>query len=121
MRLAGISGITGRKAYRRKRKAKGEIADDLVDRKFSPTEPDHLWMADITEHPTGGGKVYVAVVMDAWNREVIGWSIAITCGRRSSGRFEMAQWKRRPSPVRAWCTIPTTGPSGWSSRPRVRS
>ena len=99
MRLAGISGITGRKAYRRKRKAKGEIADDLVDRKFSPTEPDHLWMADITEHPTGGGKVYVAVVMDAWNREVIGWSIddhlraEIVCDA-----FEMAQWKRRPRP-----------------------
>ncbi|MDQ1455698.1 MAG: putative transposase [Actinomycetota bacterium] len=33
-------------------------------------------MSDITEHPTDGGKVYLAVVLDAWSRRVIGWSIA---------------------------------------------
>lgn len=33
-------------------------------------------MADATEHPTRDGKVSLAVVIDAWNREVVGWSIA---------------------------------------------
>ncbi len=94
MRLAGIAGVTRRKTtYRRRR---GEVLADLVDRQFSPTEPDRLWLADITQHPTRGGIVYLAVVMDAWNREVIGWSIAnhiraqIVCDA-----FEMARCRRR--------------------------
>jgi transposase InsO family protein len=31
---------------------------------------------DVTEHPTTEGKAYLAVVLDAWNRRVVGWSIA---------------------------------------------
>ena len=99
MRLAGIAGITRRKTTYRRRRRVGEVSADLVDRQFSPTEPDRLWLADITQHPTRGGIVYLAVVMDAWNREVIGWSIAnhiraqIVCDA-----FEMARWRRRPRP-----------------------
>ena len=98
MRLAHLAGISRRKAYRRKT-SKGPVAADLVERRFSPTRADQLWLAEITEHPTRGGTVYLAVVMDAWNREVIGWSIAdhlraeIVCDA-----FEMARWKRRPRP-----------------------
>ena len=100
MRLAGLAGISRRRSgYRRRRRAGGEVAADLVDRQFSPTEADRLWMADITEHPTREGIVYLAVVMDAWNREIIGWSIAdhiraeIVCDA-----FDMARWRRRPKP-----------------------
>ena len=99
MRLAGITGIYRRKASHRKRRVKGEVSADLVDRQFDVNRPDRLWMSDITEHPTGEGTVYLAVVLDAWNREVIGWSIAnhiraeIVCDA-----FEMARWKRRPQP-----------------------
>ena len=99
MRLAGITGIYRRKASHRKRKVKGEVSADLVDRQFDTDRPDRLWMSDITEHPTDEGTVYLAVVLDAWNREVIGWSIAnhiraeIVCDA-----FEMARWKRRPQP-----------------------
>ena len=98
MRLASISGIY-RKATGRRPKRVGEVSADLVDRQFDTDRPDRLWMADITEHPTRGGKVYVAVVTDAWNREVIGWSITdhlraeIVCDA-----FEMARWRRRPQP-----------------------
>jgi putative transposase len=49
--------------------------DDLVNRAFDPAGPDRLWCMDITEHPTGTGKVYLAVVLDAWSRRVVGWSI----------------------------------------------
>ena len=99
MLLAGIAGVTRRKTTYRRRRRVGEVSADLVDRQFSPTEPDRLWLADITQHPTRGGIVYLAVVMDAWNREVIGWSIAnhiraqIVCDA-----FEMARWRRRPRP-----------------------
>ncbi len=35
-----------------------------------------MWVSDITEHPTDTGRVYLAVVLDAFSRQVIGWSIA---------------------------------------------
>lgn len=99
MRLAGIAGVSRRKSGSGRERRRGRVAADLVERRFNPTAPDELWAADITEHPTGEGKVYLAVVMDAWNREIIGWSIAdhlraeIVCDA-----FEMARWKRRPRP-----------------------
>ena len=60
-------------------------ADDLVDRMFVRQRPNQLWVTDITEHPTREGKVYCAVVLDAFSRRVVGWSIshnptaALTC------------------------------------------
>ena len=39
------------------------------------SEPDRLWVTDITEHPTREGKVYCAVVLDVFSRRVVGWSI----------------------------------------------
>ena len=50
-------------------------ASDLVDRDFQRSEPDQLWVTDITEHPTREGKVYCAVVLDTFSRRVVGWSI----------------------------------------------
>ena len=52
------------------------IAEDLVDRKFLRARPNELWLTDITEHPTREGKVYCAVVLDAFSRRVVGWSIS---------------------------------------------
>ena len=37
--------------------------------------PNHLWFTDITEHPTGEGKLYCASVLDSYSRRIIGWSI----------------------------------------------
>ena len=52
MRLGGIPGVTRPKATYRRRRV-GEVAADLVDRQFSPSEPDRLWLADITSTPPG--------------------------------------------------------------------
>jgi len=52
---------------------------------------------DITEHPTGEGKVYLAAVLDAYSRRVVGWSIADHI--RSElvvDALQMAVWRRRP-------------------------
>jgi hypothetical protein len=77
--LMGICGAVGIH-YRRRggctRPGDGDISDDLVNRAFDPARPNRLWCMDITEHPTGEGKVYLAVVLDAFSRRVIGWSIA---------------------------------------------
>ena len=98
MRQAGISGI-----YRRKgrgctrRDPAAEPAEDLVKRSFDPKGPDRLWVMDVTEHSTPEGKCYLAVVIDAWSRRVVGWSIADHI--RSElvvDALQMAIWRRRP-------------------------
>jgi len=77
MRQAGVRGL-----YVRRRRGctirnpDAEPAGDLVNRQFAVTAPDRLWLTDITEHPTGEGKLYCAAVMDAFSRRIVGWSIA---------------------------------------------
>ena len=73
MRRAGLAGLPGRPRYRRVHH--GPSAGDHVERQFQHDEPNRLWVTDITEHPTREGKVYCAVVLDAFSRRVIGWSI----------------------------------------------
>lgn len=46
-----------------------------MNRDFARSEPSRLWLTDITEHRTREGKVYCAVVLDAFSRRVVGWSI----------------------------------------------
>jgi putative transposase len=73
-------------------------SDDLVNRQFSVEAADKLWVMDVTEHPTGTGKVYLAVVIDAWSRRVVGWSIADHI--RSElvvDALQMAIWRRQPT------------------------
>ena len=73
MQRAGIQGISGRPRFRR---VPGVVtAADRVERQFRRDDRDQLWVTDITEHPTREGKVYCAVVLDAWSRRVVGWSI----------------------------------------------
>jgi putative transposase len=73
MRRAGLAGATGRPKWRHAKP--DQVAADLVDRAFTRTGPNQLWVTDITEHPTREGKVYCAVVLDAYSRRVVGWSI----------------------------------------------
>jgi putative transposase len=73
MRRAGLAGVTDRPKWRHAKP--DQIAADLVDRQFSRTGPNKLWVTDITEHPTREGKVYCAVVLDAYSGRVVGWSI----------------------------------------------
>ncbi len=98
MRQAGVRGIhrrRGRGCTRRDPEA--TPAADLVNRAFDPPEPDRLWMMDVTEHPTGDGKVYVAVVLDAFSRMVVGWSIADHIrAELVVDALQMATWRRRP-------------------------
>ena len=47
-----------------------------MNRDFARTEPNRLWLTDITEHPTREGKVYCAAVLDVFSRRIVGWSIA---------------------------------------------
>ena len=77
MRKAGLQGVSRRKsAGTTRRDADAPAAPDLVDRDFSASGPDALWVADITYVPTWSGFLYLAVVLDAWSRRVVGWATA---------------------------------------------
>ena len=101
-RLMGICGAVGIH-YRRPggctRPGDGEVSDDLVNRAFDPDGPDRLWVMDVTEHPTDTGKVYLAVVIDAWSRRVVGWSIADHMRAEIvADAVQMTVWRRQPPP-----------------------
>jgi putative transposase len=97
MRRAGLAGATGRPKWRHTKP--DQVAADLVDRKFSRTGPNQLWVTDITEHPTREGKVYCAVVLDAYSRRVVGWSIdASPTAALVTNALGMAITARTPPP-----------------------
>jgi putative transposase len=73
MRRAGLKGLPTHKYRRPLRET--PTAGDLVNRDFTRSAQDLLWVTDITEHPTREGKVYCAVVLDTFSRRVVGWSI----------------------------------------------
>jgi len=65
MQGAGIQGVSRRKGIRTTWRGKdAEPAGDLVNRDFTATGPDQLWVADITYIPTWAGFLYLAVVLD---------------------------------------------------------
>jgi putative transposase len=80
MRELGLEGVSRRK--RRSTTTGGErpAAPDLIERRFfdHATGPDQVWYADITYVPTWQGWLYVALVVDAWSRRIVGWSMRDT-------------------------------------------
>ena len=50
------------------------VHDDLVDRDFTAEAPNQLWLADITEHPTGEGKLYLCAIKDVFSNRIVGYS-----------------------------------------------
>ncbi len=78
MRDAGLVGACHRQdgptTTRRDKEARP--APDLVDRNFTASGPNQLWIADITYIPTATGFLYLAVVLDVWSRKIVGWSMA---------------------------------------------
>jgi transposase InsO family protein len=52
------------------------IAENLLDRQFDSSGPDHKWVADITYVPTEEGWLYLAGVLDCFSRKIVGWSMA---------------------------------------------
>lgn len=65
----------GRKRGRNGKKAGSPVHDDLVRRDFTATAPNQLWLADITEHHTAEGKLYLCAVKDACSNRIVGYSI----------------------------------------------
>ena len=51
------------------------VHDDLVERDFTASEPNALWLSDITEHRTGEGKLYLCAIKDVFSNRIVGYSI----------------------------------------------
>lgn len=78
MRAEHLRGVSRRKAPRAtQRKPGARPAPDLVKRNFTAAGPDRLWVADVTYIATWAGWLYLAVVVDAWSRKVVGWAMSM--------------------------------------------
>jgi putative transposase len=58
------------------RKPGPPVHNDLVERQFTAKSPNQLWLTDITEHPTGEGKLYLCAVKDACTNRIVGYSMS---------------------------------------------
>lgn len=78
MKAAGLRGVSRRKrSTTTRREPQARPAPDLVERDFSAEHPDELWVADITYVPTWAGFLYLAVVLDAFSRRIVGWAMEV--------------------------------------------
>lgn len=103
-RVARLMAINGLQGWPRKRK-RGQYAKAVLpppgvknhlERDFTALEPETKWVTDITEIPTGEGKLYLCVVIDLFSKLVIGWSMHHRQDRQMVIRaVEMAIWQRQ--------------------------
>ena len=100
MRLAGLAGVHRRRLRGCTRRNENRRPQpDLVRREFTSPGPNHLWVADLTQHMTGEGWLYLATVLDTFSRMVVGWAM----GARARtdivlSAVNMAVWNRGPGP-----------------------
>jgi putative transposase len=101
MREAGLQGVSRRRrVFTTVRDRQARPAPDLVQRNFTAESRDRLWVADITYIPTWTGFLYLAVVMDAWSRRIVGWSMATHLRTELVlAALNMAIRQRRPQAV----------------------
>jgi putative transposase len=101
MRERGLRGASRRKfVCTTVRDSAAQPSEDLVNRNFTATAPDQLWVADITYVPTMTGFLYLAIVLDVFSRRVVGWAMS----RRMPAdlvidALNMAVFRRRPNGV----------------------
>ena len=100
MRSAGISGLIPKKRGRTTIRVPGvRVADDLVERRFRPAQPNVLWLADITYLRSWEGWLYLAAIQDAYSRRIVGWSMAEHMRTELvTDALNMAVHRRRPDP-----------------------
>ncbi|GAU71240.1 transposase [Streptomyces sp. NBRC 110611] len=96
MRALGLTGaVRGKTVKTTTPDPAAERADDLVDRDFTATRPNQLWVTDFTYVATWLGFVYVAFVLDVFSRKIVGWRVA---GHKRTDlvldALEMAIWSR---------------------------
>jgi putative transposase len=97
MRGLGLEGVGRGKVPRTTTPDAGAPGPaDLVERNFSASRPNQLWVADLTYVATWSGFVYVAFVIDAFSRMLVGWQASRSLRTDLAlDALEMAIWRRR--------------------------
>jgi putative transposase len=97
MNELGICGVVRGKPRRTTTPAEADQRPaDLVDRDFSAPAPNRLWVADLTYVATWAGFAYVALVIDAFSRLIVGWRVSTSLrAELALDALEMAIWARR--------------------------
>lgn len=100
-RLMKSAGIQSERGYKRKAHYPGgnpaAVAPNLLDRQFDVTAPNLVWVTDITYIRTYEGWLYLAVVMDLFSRQIIGWSMGSRIDSElAMNALVMACWRRKP-------------------------
>jgi putative transposase len=102
-RLMRGAGLAGRRPKRFRRTTIGATEPaaqptDLVQRDFNPSAPNRVWLADITYVRTWQGWLYLAVILDAFSRRVVGWALAEHMRTElATDALQMALRSRRPA------------------------
>lgn len=79
MKLAEVRGVArSKKVFTTKSEPGVRLPSDLVNRDFTASAPNRLWVADITYVATWAGFAYVAFVIDVFSRKIVGWNVAST-------------------------------------------
>ena len=101
MKVAGLAGVSRRRGVRTTiRDERVRPASDLVDRNFYAEKPNQLWVADITYVPTWAGFLYLAVVLDAFSRRIVGWAMGVNLKTQLVlDAMNMAVGQRKPGSV----------------------
>ena len=99
MRVAGLRGcMRGKKRGTTRRDSRAAPAPDLLRRDFVAAEPNRIWLADITYIPTQEGFLYLAFILDAHSRKIVGWSMDSHMKTELVvDALQMAVWRRKPS------------------------
>jgi transposase InsO family protein len=84
------------------------VAPNVLAREFTASAPNRKWLADLTYVPTAEGWLYVALVLDAFSRKLVGWALSDSLGHELTVEaLQMALgWRIRRQ---AWCITRTAG------------
>jgi putative transposase len=99
MRVAGLRGcMRSKKRKTTCRDPRTAPAPDLLRREFVAAQPNKVWLADITYIPTQEGFLYLAFILDAHSRKIVGWSMDSHMKTELVvDALQMAVWRRKPS------------------------
>jgi len=106
MRLAGLTCKTKRKFKATSdSNHKKPVALNILSRNFNVSNPNRSWVGDITYIKTNQGWLYLAVVIDLYSRQVVGWSMSNRINAELvDNAILMAIWKRKPEKDLVWHT-----------------
>jgi transposase InsO family protein len=97
MREARVRGLQHKRHRSAPKDVVTTIAGNILDQKFTVSQPNKVWVADLTYLHTTQGWLYLAVILDLFSRMVVGWAMStVPDSRLTLDALRMALGRRRP-------------------------